>query len=81
MSAPEQQPLVPLIDVLESIGDILDAELQRREEQLELIAVGENHAHPALVMALHAECASRGIDWRDLLAASVHRALNTGQRH
>ena len=62
-------------------GDLAD-EGQRQEatrvDTLVMATIGARGIRPELVTALEFECALRGVDWSDLLAAATRKALWPG---
>lgn len=71
MSEPNAPPLMSLADLLSAIGEDLDERDARRDEVLELYRHGSRHIAPDLCIQLVAECASRGVDWQELLADAM----------
>jgi hypothetical protein len=66
-----------------SVADLIAAcvsETDQREiERAEMVMEGMRGIVDDLAMNLRAECAARGIDWFDLLAAAARRCLWPGR--
>jgi hypothetical protein len=75
MSNATPTPKLDLVEFLTAIADDLDRAEEARAEKSELVSVGRRGILDDLMIELHAECASRGIDWLDLLAAATRRCL------
>jgi hypothetical protein len=65
---------------LESVADLTAAPAHdaRRSERAEMVLYGQSGIVEDLGIELRAECAARGIDWFDVLAAATRRCLFPG---
>lgn len=77
----DQRAAEPILlsDALDWIVREIDAREERNREIAELCAIAAPHIDPSLALALHAQCATRGIDWRALLADATNDVLNPPQ--
>ena len=79
----ESQPIgTGFTEFAQSIADDLADEHQHqgatRVDVLVMSTIGARGIRPELVTALEFECALRGIDWSDILAAATRKALWPG---
>ena len=79
----EAQPVgTRFTEFAQSVADDLADERQRQEatrvDVLVMSTIGARGIRPELVTALEFECALRGIDWADILAAATRKALWPG---